>query len=121
MGRWTASLFCLLGLFSFVPPSAVLWAQGGTAQINGTVADQTGAVLPGVVVTATQTDTGISRSAVSNETGFYVLPNLPVGPYRLDATLQGFQTFAQTGIQLQINSALSVNPVPEPRRCRRNG
>ena len=111
MRRWTASLFCLLVLLFVVPPNAILRAQGGTAQINGTVSDQTGAVLPGVVVTATQTDTGISRSAVSNETGFYVLPNLPVGPYRLDATLQGFQTFAQTGIQLQINSAVSVNPV----------
>src|SRR5436190_19553801 len=55
-----ALLICVLGC-----PS--IWAQA-TAQISGTVRDQSGAVLPGVEVTATQTDTGISRSAVSNET-----------------------------------------------------
>ena len=63
------------------------WAQGGTAQISGTVKDQTAAVLPGVEVSATQTDTGLSRTVISNETGFYAFPNLPVGPYRLEAAL----------------------------------
>ena len=46
--------------------SSAVWAQS-TAQINGTVKDQTGAVLPGVEITATQTETGISRSVVSDE------------------------------------------------------
>ena len=59
-----------------------VWAQG-TAQINGTVTDQTGAVLPGVEVTATQTATGIVRTVVTDETGRYTLQSLPVGPYRL--------------------------------------
>ena len=54
----------------------LVWAQGGTAQISGTVKDQTGAVLPGVEVTATQTATGIARNVVTNETGSFVLPNL---------------------------------------------
>src|SRR5262245_12654719 len=80
---------------------------GSTAQISGTVKDSSGAVLPGVEVTATQTETGISRNTLSNETGFYVLPNLPVGPYRLEIALTGFRTFVQTGIVLQVNS----NPV----------
>src|SRR5262245_41160768 len=61
-----------------------------TAQISGTARDQSGAVLPGVEITATQTDTGIARSTVTNETGSYVLPNLALGPYRLEATLPGF-------------------------------
>src|SRR5262245_25639838 len=64
-----------------------------TAQIAGTVKDQSVAVLPGVEVTATQNETGISRSTVTNETGSYVLPNLPTGPYRLDSSLSGFRTF----------------------------
>jgi hypothetical protein len=72
-----------------------LWAQA-TAQISGTVRDQSGAVLPGVEVTATQTETGIARSAVSNETGSFILSNLAVGPYRLEAGLPGFRTFVQT-------------------------
>src|SRR5881398_2503857 len=89
---------------------ALAWAQA-TAQISGTVKDQTGAVLPGVEVTATQTDTGIARTAVTNETGSFVLPNLPIGPYRFEAALPGFRTFVQTGIVLQVNSNPVVNPV----------
>src|SRR6185295_19237465 len=89
-----------------------IWAQA-TAQISGTVKDQTGAVLPGVEVTATQTDTGIARTAVTNETGSFVLPNLALGPYKLEATLPGFRTYAQTGIVLQVNSNPVVNPVLE--------
>src|SRR5438046_1012745 len=76
-----------------------------TAQISGTVRDQTGAVLPGVEITATQSETGISRTTISNETGSYVLPNLTVGPYRLEVSLPGFHTFVQTGIVLQVNGS----------------
>src|SRR6476661_5561255 len=76
-----------------------------TAQISGTAKDQSGAVLPGVEITVTQTDTGTARNAVTNETGSFVLPNLPLGPYRLEASLPGFRTFAQTGIVLQVNSS----------------
>jgi Carboxypeptidase regulatory-like domain len=67
---------------------ASLWAQA-TAQISGTVKDQTGAVLPGVEVNATQTDTGIDRTTITNETGSYVLPNLVTGPYKLEASCRG--------------------------------
>src|SRR5467141_243140 len=89
---------------------ATVWAQS-TAQINGTVRDQSGAVLPGVQVTATQTATGLARSAVTDETGSYVLPNLPVGPYKLEAALPGFRTFVQTGIVLQVNGNPEINVV----------
>ena len=88
------------------------WAQA-TAQISGTVRDQSGAVLPGVEVTATQTDTGIARNTVTNETGSYVLPEPALGPYRLEATLPGFRTFVQTGIVLQVNSSPVINPTLE--------
>src|SRR5712692_802175 len=83
----------------------------GTAQISGSVKDQSGAVLPGVEITATQTGTGITRTAVTNETGSYALPNLALGPYRLEATLPGFRTFLQTGIVLQVNSSPVINAV----------
>jgi hypothetical protein len=88
-----------------------LWSQGSTAQISGTVADSTGALLPGAEITATHTDTGVARSVISNETGAYSLPNLAVGPYRLEASLPGFRTFAQTGIVLQVNSNPAINIV----------
>jgi len=97
------------GLMCLVLGCGSAWAQGGTAQISGTVKDQTAAVLPGVEVTATQTDTGLSRTAISNETGFYAFPNLPVGPYRLEAMLPGFRRFVQTGIVLQVSSNPVIN------------
>ncbi|PYR96233.1 MAG: hypothetical protein DMG16_28430 [Acidobacteria bacterium] len=87
-----------------------VWAQS-TAQLSGTVRDQSGAVLPGVEVKATQTSTGLERSVLTNETGSYVLPNLPIGPYRLEASLTGFRSFVQTGIVLQVNANPEVNIV----------
>src|SRR5204862_1183709 len=89
-----------------------IWAQA-TAQISGTARDQSGAVLPGVEIHVTQTETGISRDTITNETGSYVLPNLPIGPYRLEASLPGFRTYAQTGIVLQVNSSPVINPLLE--------
>src|SRR5438128_10737831 len=100
------SVVFLISIFS----CGSVWAQA-TAEISGTVRDQTGAVLPGVEITATQTDTGIARTAVTNETGSYVLPNLAIGPYRLEAALPGFRTYAQTGIVLQVNGNPVINPV----------
>jgi hypothetical protein len=89
-----------------------LWPQA-TAQISGRVTDQSGAVLPGVEITATQTDTGILRNAITDETGSFILPNLATGPYRLQAALSGFRTFVQTGIVLQVSSNPVINPVLE--------
>src|SRR5438552_17722437 len=84
-----------------------------TAQISGTVKDPTGAVLPGADLTATQTETGIARTTVSNETGSYVFANLPLGPYKLEVSLPGFRTFVQAGIVLQVNSNPVINATLE--------
>jgi hypothetical protein len=98
-----------IGLLFLALGSASLWAQA-TAQINGTVRDQSGAVLPGAEIIATQTDTGVARNAITDETGSYVLPNLPIGPYRVEAALPGFRTYIQTGIVVQVNSNPAINP-----------
>src|SRR5437762_14157405 len=100
----------LAGVIVCMAGSPNLWAQA-TAQISGTAKDQSGAVLPGVEIKVTQTETGISRDAVTNETGSYVLPNLAIGPYRLEASLPGFRTYAKTGIVLQVSSSPSINVV----------
>ena len=82
-----------------------LWSQSvSVSQINGTVKDQSGAILPGVEVKATQTDTQFSRTTITDEMGAYGLSNLPVGPYRLEASLAGFRAYVQTGIILQVNT-----------------
>src|SRR5437660_8892103 len=102
-------LIVLMGiLFVSVLTCASVWAQA-TAQISGAARDQSGAVLPGVEVTATQTETGIARNTVTNESGLYVLANLAVGPYRLEAVLSGFRSFVQSGIVLQVNSNPVIN------------
>jgi len=100
------SLAVLLLVFA----AGAAWAQA-TGAIAGTIHDESGAVLPGVTITATHTDTGVTRTTVSNETGAYSLPNLPLGPYRLEAALDGFKTSVQTGITVQVNSNLVVNAV----------
>ena len=91
-GRSMKRLVIVLSLAALVLTltSTLAWAQA-TGGISGTVRDQSGAVLPGVTITATQTETGATRTTVSNETGVYSLPNLPLGPYRLEAALAGLQ------------------------------
>ena len=108
----------LSGLLVFCVASIDLSAQA-TAEISGNVTDVTGARIPGADITATQTDTGLSRNVVSNETGFFTIPALPLGPYRVEASLPGFQTYVETGILLAVGSnpvlniALQVGQVTE--------
>ena len=89
--------------------SGCVWAQS-TAQINGTVRDQTGAVIAAAQINATKTETGLKRGTVTDAGGTYTLPNLPVGPYRLEAGATGFHTYVQTGILLQVADSPIINP-----------
>jgi carboxypeptidase family protein/TonB-dependent receptor-like protein len=102
---------CLVGiLVAAVLTGSVAFAQGtSTASIAGVVRDASGGVLPGVTVTATQTDTGFARTGTTDEEGRYNIPLLPIGPYRLEFSLQGFTTYAQTGIVLEVNAAPTIN------------
>src|SRR5262245_30315716 len=93
--------------------TSTAWGQGATAQISGSVKDPSASVLPGAEVTATQTETAIARTTISNETGAYVLPNLATGPYKLEVSLPGFRTFVQSGIVLQVNSNPVINATLE--------
>jgi len=80
-----------------------------TSQIQGTVLDSTGSAVPGADVKATQTGTGAVRNATSAADGTYVLSNLPIGPYRLEVSKQGFTTYVQTGITLLVNTTPTVD------------
>src|ERR1051325_2449061 len=108
--RRTASALFVRSLVLILISAAAVHAQAvSTAQVNGTVKDSGGSALPGVTVTVTQTDTGLVRTDTTNETGAYIITNLPVGPYRLEASLQGFRTYAQTGIVLEVNATPTLN------------
>src|SRR5579863_6469031 len=87
-----------------------LFAQS-VSQITGTVKDSSGLAVPGADITVTQTDTGLTRSAQSGATGNYSLPSLPIGPYRLEVKKDGFSTFVQNGIVLQVDTAPTLDPV----------
>jgi carboxypeptidase family protein/TonB-dependent receptor-like protein len=101
----TGTRLVLRGVTIFLLSSTMASAQAvSTAQITGTVRDQAGLVLPGVTITVVQTDTGLTRTTVTDDGGSYVLQNLPIGPYRLQATLQGFRPFEQTGIVLEVGA-----------------
>ena len=100
--------FCTFASIVFLA-AAPARAQLATAELNGRVTDESGAVLPGATVTVTQTATGLVRDVVTDSNGAYLLSNLPTGPYRLDVSLQGFRTYVQTGIVLQVGATPTIN------------
>jgi hypothetical protein len=101
---WAARAL-LVGLF--VPLS--LWAQFDTGQISGFVRDATGSVIPGADITVTNEGTGLERRVVSNDTGYYVAPNLPPGTYTVVVEVPGFKRFVSTGHRVAAGLAVAVN------------
>jgi Carboxypeptidase regulatory-like domain len=79
------------------------------ATIHGTVTDATGAAVPGAQVKATQTGTRQIAATTSGSDGAYVLPNLPIGPYKLEVSAPSFSTYVQSGISLQVGNNVQVN------------
>ena len=100
-----ASILCLIALFGF---SGVSDAQTFRGAISGRIGDATGAVLPGVTVTATNDATGISRTTVTSAGGDFSVPDLQLGMYTIEATLQGFQTL-RTKVEVSVSQVASVD------------
>ncbi len=80
-----------------------------TGNIRGTVLDPSGAIIQAATVTAKQIETGLSRSAVTDRQGEYLLVELPIGPYQLEVHAQGFQKYLQQGISLDVNETATVS------------
>lgn len=85
------------------------FAQSDRASITGTVADSTGAVVPGVKVTATNVGTNSAYEAQSNDLGFYTILNLPIGGYKVTFSRDGFKTFERSGLTLAISQVAQIN------------
>ena len=102
MRKRSACVCVLLSLLCAVFLSRPVLAQTATATVLGTVRDETGAVLPGVSVVVRHLDTGASRAIVTDDEGRYLLPNLSVGNYQVQAELGGFQTAVRSGITLSV-------------------
>src|SRR5437868_2226904 len=85
--------------------AGVLGAQAvSTSQISGVVQDPSGAVVPGAQVRLIQTETGAVRLATSGSDGSYLVPSLVIGPYRMETFKEGFTTYVQSGIVLNVNT-----------------
>jgi hypothetical protein len=97
----------LNGIIVALLMSAAAWAQ--TSQLNGTVRDPSGSGVPGATVKVTQTATGASRTTATGPDGSWVVTNLPVGPYMLEVTKEGFTKHTQMGIVLQVGSAPTID------------
>jgi hypothetical protein len=95
-------------LVLWIVAAGAVWAQS-TAQINGTVRDASGLAVADATVKVTQTATGAVRTAPSGTDGAYVLANLPIGPYLLEVTKEGFTKYAQSGIVLQVDSNPTID------------
>src|SRR3989304_6959899 len=92
----------------------VLWnshsfGQTSNATVGGTVSDASGALIPGVTVTATNVATGIVSTGVTNEAGAYNFPSLQTGAYRISAELAGFQTQTYSDVALGISQQVRLN------------
>jgi len=95
-------------MFLIVPIAA--WGQGANvAGVNGLVSDSSGGAVVGAQVTATEAGTGVIHNAVSNNSGQYVLNNLPPGQYRFEAKANGFKDYVLTGLELQVGANVQVN------------
>ena len=105
--RWATTFVEIIGVI--VLASSLVWGQGFSAAISGVVRDPTGAVLPGVSVTAKHIESGLTRTVNTNETGGYSMPSLPVGAYEVTAELMGFKQQVRRGINLAVTQEAVVN------------
>ena len=97
----------VLALAALMSGASVVYAQQ-QASVTGPVTDDSGGVLPGVTVTATETSTGVTRLAVSDERGIFRFPNLPPGTYSVQAELPGFSTILVTDLELLVGQNATI-------------
>src|SRR5437763_3026126 len=99
--------FAVLALLLAIP--FAVSGQVTTATIVGTVTDPGGAVVPSAQVTARNADTGLTRTAASNDEGSYRIEFLPVGKYSVEVALAGFKKALVSDIVLQVNDTARVD------------
>src|SRR6267142_7011174 len=97
----------ILGVIALT--SGLVFGQEFSATMSGVVHDAGGGLVPGVSVTAKHTDSGLTRTVITNETGSYRMPALPVGAYEVTAELSGFKQQVRRGINLVVTQEAVVN------------
>src|SRR5213593_313498 len=107
------SFFLVLGcMFNMLPARtaySTVYAQTNVGRISGTIADTSGGVIHGATIKVTTDATGLSRTAISDDGGFYVVTNLVPGEYSVSAEQQGFKKAQKTGNRLVTDGRLTVD------------
>ena len=106
--RWIKGMRPLAAL-AFSLAFAVTATAQSTGGITGIVKDESGAVIPGTTVTVTNVDTGQTRNVVSDADGFFSVPLLRSGSYKVEGSLAGFKTFVREGIVVEVNRTARVD------------
>jgi hypothetical protein len=105
----TISRVLALTLFLSALSVSILTAQTFRGTLLGTVADPTGAVIPGAAISVKNMDTGIERTTESNSDGAFTVPELPVGRYSLTVNMTGFNPYQAEGIEVTVGSQVNLN------------
>lgn len=107
MKRYWLFLVALLVIcvFSGLP----VYAQLASANLTGSVRDDQTNPLPGVSVSAKNTETGLERTDVTDDSGMYRLPSVPFGTYDITAQIQGFATQIQKGVRLDVGRTVNID------------
>src|SRR5689334_11355381 len=100
----------LLSLLTLCLPLSAFGQQATNATLTGTITDPHGAVISGASVTATHKATGVKRDTTTNDSGLYVLSNMPPGDYELKVAAQGFTSeVSKTAISLKVGQTVTLN------------
>ena len=101
--------FVILSLASVLMFVSTSFAQQTLGTLNGTVTDPSGASVPGATVTATNAGINVTRTATTQDNGFFQIFNLPIGTYKVSVTRDGFDTTDLPGIELEEARATTIN------------
>lgn len=112
--RISLQAVAVLVVLRLVAAAAPASAQEITGTITGLVKDQSGGVAPGATVTVRNVDTNDAKSMVTDASGVYVMPLLPVGRYEVTVELPGFKKFVRSGLELHVNDRLRVDAELQP-------
>lgn len=106
-------ILCILGLFAFCAASN-LYAQVDQGSISGTVADNSGGVIPGATVTITSNDTGLTFTRTTNGNGFYTFTPIKIGTYTVSVTASNFEKFVQQNVRVDVSQSVGLNIALKP-------
>jgi len=109
MVKFVARLSLVFGLLVLMAAPASAQTRATAADLSGTVRDQSKAVLPGVTVTVSSSETGLVRTAVTEGDGRFMVPALPVGTYTVKAELSGFAPSTLQNIVVNLGTAVDLD------------